>query len=390
MYKKHIKPKAEILLFIVFLDVFFILMFGNVENNSTIYVTFASFFVLILSYFTEFLSKKSSLQEYSYTIFVCIGFPTFSSFLVFNENFKTESIFILFVNLVFFIFYTKYTDYLKFTSIGILLGFLFSFCSHQFYICPSLYKQYFLFVFAIVSSLFIWKTMYRQFLDSLNARETEIEENMTMIVHELSGPLASIKIFATELNKKYREDTYISNISGKIKNYSDLCLFNIRFRKENLRKYKSQKNTENFDIKLFIDECVCSFRETHNEQIEIDIYGVSFILQSNHVFLTTIFSNLLNNSFYFIKKAGKGSILITFEITDKHNVIVFEDTGYGVKPDVLPSIFDKGFSRRRDGTGMGLYMCRELIEHLGGNIMCESNFGEFTRFIIKFPKLTRV
>lgn len=236
--------------------------------------------------------------------------------------------------------------------------------------------------------MFIWKTMYRQFLESLNARETEIEENMTMIAHELSGPLASIKIFATELNKKYREDPYISKSSSKIKKYSDLCLFNIRFRKENLRKYKSQKNTETFDIKSFIDECVCSFRETHNEQIEIDIYGVSFILQSNHVFLTTIFSNLINNSFYFIKKAGKGSILITFEITDKHNVIVFEDTGYGVKPDVLPSIFDKGFSRRRDGTGMGLYMCRELIEHLGGQITCASMFGEYTRFIIKFPKST--
>jgi light-regulated signal transduction histidine kinase (bacteriophytochrome) len=55
---------------------------------------------------------------------------------------------------------------------------------------------------------------------SLNARETEIEENMTMIAHELSGPLASIKIFATELNKKYSEDPYISNNSSKIKNYS--------------------------------------------------------------------------------------------------------------------------------------------------------------------------
>ena len=390
MYKKHIKPKAEILLFIVFLDVFFILMFGNLENNSTIYVTFISFFVLILSYFTEFLSKKSSLQEHFYTIFVCIGFPTFSSFLVFNENFRTESIFILFVNLVFFIFYTKYTDYLKFTSIGILLGFLFSLCSHQFYICPSLYKQYFLFVFAIVSSLFIWKTMYRQFLESLNIRETEIEENMTMIAHELSGPLASIKIFATQLNKKYVYDPIINNSMGKIIKHVDLCLFNIRFRKENLRKYKSQKNTEKFDIKTYINECISTFRATHSEPIDIEISGISFVLQSNAVFLTTIFSNLLSNSFHFIKKAGKGSILITLEISDKHNIIIFEDTGYGVKPDVVPFIFEKGFSRRRDGTGMGLYMCRDLIEHLGGNILCESNFGEFTRFIIKFPKLTRV
>lgn len=298
MYKKHIRPKADILLFIVFLDVFFILIFGNVENNSTIYVTFLAFFVLILSYFTEFLAIKSSLQKYIYNVFVCIGFPAFSSFLVFNENFKTESIFILFINLVFFVFYTKYTDYLKFTATGVLLGFLFSLFPRPFYFCPSLYKQYILFIFCIVSSVFIWRTMYREFLDSLSRREAEIEENMTMIAHELSSPLASIKIFVTSLNKKFGQDPILNKSLCKIIKHVDLCLFNIRFRKENLRKYKSQKNVDKFDIKTFINECVYNFKATHSEQVEIEISGISFILQSNFVFLTTIFSNLLSNAFY--------------------------------------------------------------------------------------------
>ena len=167
----------------------------------------------------------------------------------------------------------------------------------------------------------------------------------------------------------------------------EVCLFNIRFRKENLRTYKSLKNENIYNIKKFIQDCVINFQTIYSDKINIEICGETFIVKSNSVFLSTIFTNLLHNAFYFIKKAGKGSITIQIEASEQNNIIIFQDTGYGIKPDTLPQIFDKGFSRRRDGTGMGLYMCRDLIEHLGGDIKCESELGEYTKFIIKFPKL---
>ncbi len=129
---------------------------------------------------------------------------------------------------------------------------------------------------------------------------------------------------------------------------------------------------------------------TTNERIHVNVYGPSFFINADINFLYSFFTNLLNNSCFFIKKSGKGSITIKLETLNKTNRILFRDTGYGIKPDILPMIFDKGFSRRRDGTGMGLYMCRELIHHLGGTIRCESVFGEFTDFIIAFPRARNV
>lgn len=386
MYKKHIRPKAEILLFIVFLDLSFVLLFGDINNLITHYMMFISFFVLILSYFTEFVTKDYRLQKYIYNIFVLIGFPVFSSYIVFNNNFKSELIVLFFLNLVFFVFYTKYSNYLKLSGIGVFSGFFLSFLIKPFYFCTEHLRQYTLFFFVLISCFFIWKTMYRQFLESLDVRETELEENMTMIAHELSSPLASIKVFGTELRKNYNQDPDIVNIINKIIKYVDVCLFNIRFRKENLRKYKSLKNEDVFNAKKFIQECVKNFQTIYGDKVKIEIIGTTFTLKSNFVFLSTIFTNLLHNAFYFIKKEGKGSITIQFETTEKNNIIIFKDTGCGIKPDILPHIFDKGFSRRRDGTGMGLYMCRDLIEHLGGDIVCESELGEYTKFIIKFPK----
>ena len=216
MYKKHMRPKAEILIFIVLLDLSFILLFGDINSLITHYMMFLSFFVLILSYFTEFITKDYRLQKHIYNIFILIGFPLFSSFIVFSNNFKSELIVLFFLNLVFFVFYTKYSHYLRLTGLGVFIGFIFSVLINPFLFCTELLKQYFLFFLVLLSCFFIWKTMYRQFLESLESREIELEENMTMIAHELSGPLASIKIFSTELRKNYNQTPEIINILNKI------------------------------------------------------------------------------------------------------------------------------------------------------------------------------
>ena len=228
--------------------------------------------------------------------------------------------------------------------------------------------------------------MYKQFLETLETREKEIEENLTMVTHELSTPISNIKILITELGKKYKQENTLTEGFSKIKKIIDLCLFNINFRKENHRIYKSNNNHTIFEIKQLIKNCVEIYKKTHNDPIDIEISGESFMLQSDFTFFWSIFSNLLSNSFHFIKKSGKGCIYISTSVTEKYHIIIFKDTGSGIKPDIAPLIFEKGLSRRRDGTGMGLYMCRDLIEHLGGNISCESVLGECPKFVILFPR----
>jgi len=65
-----------------------------------------------------------------------------------------------------------------------------------------------------------------------------------------------------------------------------------------------------------------------------------------------------------------------------------EDTGTGIKPEHLKKVFDSFFTTKTDsikGVGLGLSVCYGFIKDHDGDITVESQYGEWTRFIIKLP-----
>ena len=107
-----------------------------------------------------------------------------------------------------------------------------------------------------------------------------------------------------------------------------------------------------------------------------------------HPILTRhIIFNLLKNAIYYIKSAGKGHIEIELHSNSDNNQIVFTDTGLGIAKDKLGKVFSRYYSEREEGTGLGLAFCKLIMESYGGDIECESLEGEYTRFILTFPKI---
>ncbi len=75
-------------------------------------------------------------------------------------------------------------------------------------------------------------------------------------------------------------------------------------------------------------------------------------------------------------KRGNGGVEITIKI---------QDTGYGIKPEHLPHIFDPFFTQKDEGTGLGLSITHEIIRNHKGKIFVESQAGKGTTFIIELP-----
>jgi len=90
--------------------------------------------------------------------------------------------------------------------------------------------------------------------------------------------------------------------------------------------------------------------------------------------ITQVISNLLDNSVKFTKH---GSVLIKTKRKKDNNgdeiVVSIEDTGSGITPKVLPRLFTKFATTSRTGTGLGLYICKTIIEAHGGRIWGENN-----------------
>jgi PAS domain S-box-containing protein len=110
-----------------------------------------------------------------------------------------------------------------------------------------------------------------------------------------------------------------------------------------------------------------------------------------------IVSNILNNAIKFTKK-GSVKIEVLPELVDGKlfNVVKIIDTGIGISKEDQKIIFEEfrqakeGFNRPFEGTGLGLTITKKFVELMGGNIKLESEQGQGSTFIIRFPSLQKI
>ena len=114
--------------------------------------------------------------------------------------------------------------------------------------------------------------------------------------------------------------------------------------------------------------------------------AVAFNTDGNR--LTQVFSNLISNA---LKHTPSGSINYGYRLIDEGQQIEFfvKDTGSGIAPEDLEHIFETYVSRdaetSKNGYGLGLPLCKIIVEKLGGKISVESKVGEGSTFTFVFP-----
>ncbi|MBZ4664291.1 MAG: integral rane sensor signal transduction histidine kinase [Caloramator sp.] len=146
---------------------------------------------------------------------------------------------------------------------------------------------------------------------------------------------------------------------------------------------------KNVDINTFLDGI--------RKQIEPRAYRenkiFSVIKENKNVFieadenrLKQVFMNLLDNAFNFTN-AGD-SVIIKVKEIDEEVVIIVEDTGLGISKEDLPHVFEKFYKGRgsRSKNGIGLSVCKDIVEKMKGSIKIESEENKGTRVYLAFPK----
>ena len=113
--------------------------------------------------------------------------------------------------------------------------------------------------------------------------------------------------------------------------------------------------------------------------------AVTFNTDANRI--TQVFSNLISNA---LKHTSSGSITYGYRMLDEGSNIEFfvQDTGSGIKPEDLQHIFNTYVSRdaeNNNGYGLGLALCKIIVEKLGGKIYVESTVGEGSLFHFVLP-----
>ncbi|RZI00879.1 HAMP domain-containing protein [Staphylococcus condimenti] len=103
-----------------------------------------------------------------------------------------------------------------------------------------------------------------------------------------------------------------------------------------------------------------------------------------------VLTNLVDNASRYTSPGD--AITISASESDKYDILYVADTGSGIAPEHIDLVFDRFYKvdasrkRAKEGTGLGLFICRMIIEAQGGTIDLKSRLGEGTTFIIKLPK----
>lgn len=165
-------------------------------------------------------------------------------------------------------------------------------------------------------------------------------------------------------------DIILNNISGKSQKSVNLDLF-----------------SSNEIVKKAINEY--SFKDNEKAKITLHIEN-DFEIKCDENSLIYVFFNLLKNSLYYASSDFNFNILIKTEIgKDQFNRIYFRDNGPGIAQNKVESIFGAFVtSGKKDGTGLGLSFCKRSMKAINGDILCNSEEGKFTEFVLEFPKIT--
>jgi len=227
-------------------------------------------------------------------------------------------------------------------------------------------------------------------LDSVQRQMRLQDDFVSTISHELRTPLGFIKGYSTSL---LRPDTTWDEATQKefltiIDEEADRLT---RLIEDMLESARLQSKTLQFKFApIRLDALirdVATRVNTHHPDLKID-YHLDTLpsVHGDGVRLSQVFENLFSNA---IKYAPNSKITISTKALEKSVLVSFADKGEGIPEDFLPFLFERFYrvpgERTVTGTGLGLYICKQIIMAHHGKIWVESELDAGTTFFIELP-----
>ncbi|MBF0200150.1 MAG: response regulator [Desulfamplus sp.] len=239
---------------------------------------------------------------------------------------------------------------------------------------------------------------------------------MASTSHELRTPLTSVLGFAKIVKKRFHEvilpslsmkEPRIQRATNQIKSNLDIIvsegqrltdLINDVLDVSRMEAGRMSWHMESVDVEALIRQAAAEagpmLAEKQDISLELILPEDLPALAGDKNKLLQVIGNLLSNA---VKFTDRGRITVKAQTADQEIVISVSDTGVGISSEYRESIFDKfiqigdTLTGKPRGTGLGLTLCRKIVEHHGGTINLESQTGRGTTFSFTLPvkKYTR-
>jgi two-component system nitrogen regulation sensor histidine kinase NtrY len=220
-------------------------------------------------------------------------------------------------------------------------------------------------------------------------RESAWREMAKQVAHEIKNPLTPMKLSIQYLQKsledkgpdwdvRFKRSTdmlieQIDTLSGIATAFSDFAKM-------------PTLNAERFDLLLVLNQVVDLFE---NDPLADVSFG-SELKQAQSIWadkdqITRLFMNLIKNAVQSIPENQEGRVKVLLSFKGYQYIIEVKDNGVGIPIEMREKIFEPNFTTKSTGTGLGLAMCKNIVELSGGEIWFRTEVGKGSSFLVSLP-----
>ena len=237
-----------------------------------------------------------------------------------------------------------------------------------------------------------------QTIEKLKTENTKLQLFINIAAHELRTPIMPIVGYSEMLQEDIGDRKEIRGIIYNAKRLDQLAGNILEGAK--IENQSLQLNKEQFNLKDILTDIIDDYNNLltikESKDVKLRYEPKDILIVADKVRVGRVISNLLNNA---IKFTSRGEITISV-IKLKHNnnnnddddgsgeiQVNIKDTGTGLSPAILPKLFSKFVSTDSGGTGLGLFVSRNIVEAHGGKIQAQNNDdGIGAMFSFTIPK----
>ena len=213
---------------------------------------------------------------------------------------------------------------------------------------------------------------------AMDLRMSDMQDYFTLWAHQIKTPIAAMRLIL-----QTRPENSATEIEGelfRVEQYVEMVLNYLRL----------DSDSTDFVFKTcaldgIIRQCVRKYaKQFIRKKISLEYGGTALQVLADEKWLCFVIEQILSNA---LKYTSAGSI----RIFTQGETLVIADTGMGIAPEDLPRVFEKGYTgyngrTDKKATGIGLYLCKMILQKLGHDISISSEVGKGTRVSIDLSR----
>jgi signal transduction histidine kinase len=204
------------------------------------------------------------------------------------------------------------------------------------------------------------------------------------LVHDISHPIQNIGNSCKLMVKMFDDLEYRESFKRTVEREFD----QVKRVLEDLRNLARPKPIEKFPLDLNkalhgVAESMLPSAETSGISFETELVFGPLYIEGDLYALNRVHRNLITNAFQATPPRGR--VIVRSMRKDDEAIVEISDTGTGIPPERLGTIFDDFVTTKKQGLGLGLALSKKMVEQLGGTITVVSQVGVGTTFTMRFP-----